>query len=268
MAKNLFEQFLSFAASKLAGPVAHENIYREEEPGGLSGVEKYLAKQEAAQKAKEAASMPAAASSVEKYLARQAAALAAKEVSATPETAPEALTGVAKYLAGQGKAPKLAAKESAPAPVPNTRVGRYLAGQSETVKNPAPAPAPAPTTGVGKYLAGSFKADVPKASASASKKPAVKAAAAPAKTQPEDPFHAAPVVQSEAQPVEKPKPPSATLHLDDGKQCQASTTKGTQCKNTTNLSHIQRTINKQKYQFSVCKQHHNEKFKPFAPLLD
>ena len=57
------------------------------------------------------------------------------------------------------------------------------------------------------------------------------------------------------------------IHLDDGKQCQASTVRGSQCKHTTNLGHIQRTINKQKYQFTVCNQHHNETFKPFAPLL-
>lgn len=254
MAKNLFEQFLSFASSKLAGPIAHENIYRDE-PSEQSSVAKYLAKQEMAAKAKEAAAVAPTASSVEKYLARQAAMEA--QVSTVAESVQGPLTGVAKYLASQGKGPAVA------------------------VKAPAPAPAPVPKTGVGKYLAGlgtpgSYKYEAPKTAAPAPKKaekPAAKAAAAtPAIEKTVQIKAAEPVIASEmpvieAHAVEKPKPASTTIHLDDGKQCQASTVKGTQCKHTTHLGHIQRTINKQKYQFSVCNQHHNETFKPFAPLL-
>lgn len=245
MAKNLFEQFLSFASSKLAGPIAHENIYRDEEPSELSSVAKYLARQEQAAKAAEAPTSSAAATGVEKYLARQAQV--APEAASAP--AAEPATGVAKYLARQGTAPQTAAPK------------------------PAPAPAPVPTTGVGKYLAsqggaGSYKAEIPKASAAPVKKAeAAKAKAAPVKA-------AAALKPAAVEPAKetpeaaKPKPASSVIHLDDGLQCQASTGKGIQCKKTTKLSHIQRTINKQKYQFSVCSQHHNETFKPFPGILE
>ncbi|MGZ8214379.1 MAG: hypothetical protein ACXWTP_07750 [Methylosarcina sp.] len=260
MAKNLLEQFLSFASSKLAGPIAHENIYREEESTELSSVAKYLAKQEAAEKAKEAASVPPTATGVEKYLARQALLSAGEaSVAEAPEAAQqEPLTGVAKYLAGQGRAAKPAVKEEpAPAPEPVTGVGRYLAGQSR---------------------AGTHGSEVAKVTASEPQKatqPATKTAAAqPEKVRVSQQKTAEPEIAAPASaPVSEPpaaaasKPASAVIHLDDGKQCQASTVKGTQCKHTTHLGHIQRTINKQKYQFTVCNQHHNETFKPFAPLL-
>jgi hypothetical protein len=265
MAKNLFEQFISFASSKLAGPIAHENIYREEAPEstGQSRVAKYIAQQEMAAKAKEAASVPPTATGVEKYLARQAL-LSAGGASAAPapETAQEEpLTGVARYLAGQGRAPK---------PV--------------VMEEPAPAPEPEPVTGVGRYLAGQSRAgthgsEVARQSVAEPKKatqPAAKTAAA----QPEKAkvaYEKATVPEKAASPsapASEPsasaapaKPASSVIHLDDGKQCQASTVKGTQCKHTTNLGHLQRTINKQKYQFTVCSQHHNETFKPFAPLM-
>lgn len=255
MAKNLFEQFLSFATSKLAGPIAHENIYREE-AGELSSVAKYLAKQELAAKAKETAAVASTASSVERYLARKAALEA--QASVSTESVQEPLTGVAKYLAGQSRAPKPAVKSpipvSAPAPVPTTGVGKYLAGQGKP---------------------GSYKFEAPKVAAfepKKSEKTATKTATAAPATEKVAPKAAEPVKASatsvsEHHTDEKSKAASSTIHLDDGKQCQASTVKGTQCKHTTHLGHIQRTINKQKYQFSVCNQHHNETFKPFAPLL-
>lgn len=265
MAKNLFEQFISFASSKLAGPIAHENIYREESPEStaLSGVAKYLAKQEAAAKAKEAASVPATATGVEKYLARQALLSAGGEpAAAAPEAAQqEPLTGVAKYLAGQGRVAKPVVKEEqAPAPEPVTGVGRYLAGQSragthgtevarETVSEPKIATQPAAKTAA---------AQPEKAKVSYEKKAA----------EPEqEASQSEPASESSAASASA-KPASTVIHLDDGKQCQASTVKGSQCKHTTNLGHIQRTINKQKYQFTVCNQHHNETFKPYAPLLN
>ncbi|WP_026223565.1 hypothetical protein [Methylosarcina fibrata] len=263
MAKNLFEQFISFASSKLAGPIAHENIYREEEPepAGLSRVAKYIAQQELAAQAKEAASVPPTATGVEKYLARQALLAAGGAPAAASEAAPqEPLTGVARYLAGQGRAAKPVVKEA-----------------------PAPAPEPEPVTGVGRYLAGKSRAgthetEAVKEAAAEPKKtaqPAAKTAAAqPEKakvayekaTAPETAPSSEPVSESSAEAAPA-KPASSVIHLDDGKQCQASTVKGTQCKHTTNLGHLQRTINKQKYQFTVCNQHHNETFKPFAPLL-
>lgn len=264
MAKNLFEQFISFASSKLAGPIAHENIYRDEEPepAGLSRVAKYIAQQELAAKAKEAASVPPTATGVEKYLARQTLLAAGGALAvAAPEAAPqEPLTGVARYLAGQGRATKPVVKEE-----------------------PAPAPEPEPVTGVGRYLAGKSRAGshgtetvreaVPEPKKTA--QPAAKTAAAqPEKAKVTYEKATAPETVSSSEPAGEPsaeaapaKPTGSVIHLDDGKQCQASTVRGSQCKHTTNLGHIQRTINKQKYQFTVCNQHHNETFKPFAPLL-
>ncbi|MGR9086318.1 MAG: hypothetical protein ACU841_04495 [Gammaproteobacteria bacterium] len=259
MAKNLFEQFLDFASSKLAGPIAHENIYREESTE-LSSVAKYIARQELAAKAREEAEAASApkATSVEKYLARQAA-LAEGGVQSAPaasESVQEPLTGVAKYLAGQYKAVKTAAPAPAPAPAPEpeptTSVGRYLAGQSRSgtaqsgaVKEPAPVAKPAAKA----------EAVVEPVKEKVAPHPFVEPSKTAASTS--KPSHADDASKT-----------GAIIHLNDGKQCQASTTKGTQCKHTSNLGHIQRTINKQKYMFSVCNQHHNETFKPFAPLLE
>jgi hypothetical protein len=64
------------------------------------------------------------------------------------------------------------------------------------------------------------------------------------------------------------KPASIIKLSENATQCQAKTSKGTQCKNTTHLTHIHRTINKQQYEFSVCAQHHSHTFKPFPDLLE
>lgn len=269
MAKNLFEQFLDFAASKLAGPISSENIYRDES-SELTGVAKYLAKQEGVTQAKTQAA-ESVATGVEKYLARQTAAKAAEAPAvAAPEAVQEPLTGVAKYLAGQYKAAaKMVAlepvktadpepvSEPEPEPEPTTGVGKYLAGRYKATvaapakPEPAAKPAPEPTSKVAKYLAEQEKANAGGSAAVASKP-----AAQPVKAE-----------TSVAHEADSAKHTSSVIHINDDKRCQAKTSKGTQCKNTANLGHIQRTINKQRYMFSVCSQHHNDSFKPFEPLL-
>nr|WP_305908992.1 hypothetical protein [Methylomarinum sp. Ch1-1]MDP4521861.1 hypothetical protein [Methylomarinum sp. Ch1-1] len=50
-------------------------------------------------------------------------------------------------------------------------------------------------------------------------------------------------------------------------RCQAATQKGSQCRRKSGLEVLEKTIDKQKYKFAVCSQHHNDAFTPFAQLL-
>ena len=61
--------------------------------------------------------------------------------------------------------------------------------------------------------------------------------------------------------------PSIINLTSDGKQCQASTTKGTRCKRTTTLENITATVDGKTYQLTVCTQHNNDKLKIFSELL-
>lgn len=63
------------------------------------------------------------------------------------------------------------------------------------------------------------------------------------------------------------KPTSILNVSENATQCQASTAKGSQCNRSANLTHINRTINKQKYRFAVCNQHNNQSFKPYQSLI-
>jgi outer membrane biosynthesis protein TonB len=69
-------------------------------------------------------------------------------------------------------------------------------------------------------------------------------------------------------PASKPKATSGPIDLTtDGKQCQASTAKGTRCKRTTTLENITTTVEGKTYQLTVCTQHNNDKLKIFSELL-
>jgi len=71
-------------------------------------------------------------------------------------------------------------------------------------------------------------------------------------------------------PASKPKAKAASGLIDlttDGKQCQASTAKGTRCKRTTTLENITTTVDGKTYQLTVCTQHNNDKLKIFSELL-
>lgn len=247
MAKNLFEQLLSKAGEIWSGTQTRDDhdIYIKDS-SGLSGVAKYLAKQEQAAQPKEPETTAAHISGVEKYLARQQASSAAA-VQEIPKT------GVAKYLARQSSAGSVPA--AAPVVIPKTGVGKYLAGiplASATTKPAAPAPE---------------KKQPPQ------NKPETKKAAAPAKKPALAVKEAAPVAAGKisaptAETVTSAAPVSDVIHFENVTQCQSRTVKGTQCKNTNHLTKLQRTINKQKYQFSACPQHHNDTFKPYPPLLE
>ena len=73
----------------------------------------------------------------------------------------------------------------------------------------------------------------------------------------------------QTRPIKKstPKPAGILNYSENATQCQASTAKGSQCNRTANLTQINRTINKQKYRFSVCNQHNNQSFKPYQSLI-
>ncbi|MEC4748298.1 hypothetical protein [Methylomicrobium sp. Wu6] len=339
MAKNLLEQFLDFATSKLTGPIG-DDIYMKEKVevnSELTGVARYLAKQEqaaqaaavtmtgvakylakqaqVAQPAEQESAAPM--SRVDRYLASQAAAkpaaaktvaepaVAVREAAAQEPTAP--LSRVARYLASQAEAKPAAAAEAAAEPVatiqetaaPLSRVAKYLASQ-QAESTPATAEAiaeksvaaahetvaeesGAPASRVAKYLAAiskEFKPNVavqPEVSAAESEvAPAPRSRVSKylesqnkAVAEPAGIASVAQVAKVEA-PVEDESVGGSDdiIRIDDGKQCQASTAKGTQCRNKANLGHIQLTVNDKKYQFSVCTQHNSDSFTPFADLLE
>jgi len=276
MAKNLFEQLLTKASEIWSGPKTYSDhdIYIKD-TSGLSSVAKYLARQEEALKAKAAETMAAQATGVEKYLARQQ--------SSSTETAQHTpSTKVDKYLARKtsgGAVP--APKETIVAPA--TGVGKYLSRQASpgaAAPTPPKEPVIIPKTGVGKYLAGiaisreTIAAPAPEKKQPAQSKPEPKKASAkkPASvTTAKEVATAAATKAPEAVTTETTSAASTAhdvIHFENVTQCQSRTTKGTQCKNTNHLTKLQRTINKQKYQFSACPQHHNDTFKPYPPLLE
>ncbi|NOT12081.1 MAG: hypothetical protein HOP23_09670 [Methylococcaceae bacterium] len=244
MAKNLFEQLLNKAGEIWSGPKTYNShsIYIEES-NNLSGVAKYLAKQEQPTKTNEAGS-DAPLSGVEKYLARQK--------TASPAVATEVpTTGVGKYLARQAAGGSSSAIKE-PVVIPKTGVAKYLAGvplATETKSTPET------------KKAQQAKPDMSKSTAPAKKK------SAPAKIKAATPTIKSSEPASTQVAATKAAPASDIIRFENVTQCQARTVKGTQCKNTSNLAGLQQTINHQKYQFSACQQHNNDSFKPYAPLL-
>lgn len=231
MAKNLLDQILSI--SGLKGPESNVHKESQEDSSGLSGVEKYLRKRdEAEQKAEEELT------GVAKYLAQRAK----EEESATVEVAKA--TGVEKYLARKSSV----AKEEITAPAkPASAVDKYLARQSVTAE-----------TGLSERRVtperrhATTKPAANKASATTKKKPVAKK----------------PAAQPKQVKVGASKSSSGIKNLSEGAtQCQAGTTKGTQCRRETGLTSLERTIDKQKYRFAVCNQHKNQSFKPFSGLM-
>ncbi len=175
---------------------------------------------------------------VEKYLARQA--------EQEEQQAGTKLTGVARYLAKQAEA-EAAAENTKEL----TGVAKYLQDHSEVEETAA--------TGVAKYLSKQKKAAKAKKS---KEKPSKKEKSKSDKKS----------KKKKEQKTDKSKSVKAKgkqlIDLSkNAAQCQASTSKGTQCKRTNSLETIQKTINKQKYKFSVCGQHKSDDFKPFAELL-
>lgn len=209
-----------------------------QEGTAVSSVERYLAKQAAAQ----AASAPKALTGVEKYLAKHVAATQTAEVSKAP------LTSVEKYLAKQAGASKT---ETAKPAAPLSKVDKYLAGQSST---PEKAAETQPVK----------KAATPAKTATAAKKKSEVAEKAEVITPKE-------AVKKET-PVATKKEPAAkkTAGVTDlsvgATQCQAGTTKGTQCRNTLRLNQLQLAVNGKTYLFAACNQHNNDAFKPFQPV--
>jgi hypothetical protein len=166
---------------------------------------------------------------VEKYLARQAE----DEIQTT--TTEGSLTGVAKYLDKQEKQQKVTAPSASAKPV--SGVDKYLQKKTSVKKKPAAA-----TKKASKPVA---KKSAPAKKRAPAKK-AKPAAAAPKKAAPKA---------------------SGTTDISINTRCQAGTAKGTQCKRTSQLTQIQRTINKQKYKVTVCSQHDNSSFKPYDGLI-
>jgi hypothetical protein len=195
---------------------------------------------------------------VARYLAsQQAAAKPAEPAAAETAPQPQPEAAVAEESAAQE------AESSAPL----SRVAKYLAAVGKEFKPEQPKKSepvaqpqeePAKRTGVSKYLAGQNKS-VAESSGIASVAQVIKNLG-----QPEAPSEEIEI----AGEGEAAWGSDNVIRLDDGLQCQASTAKGTQCKNKSNLGHIQMALNDREYRFSVCTQHNNENFKPFAELLE
>ncbi|MGR8934644.1 MAG: hypothetical protein ACU837_09685 [Gammaproteobacteria bacterium] len=266
MAKNFFEQLRDL----ISGPkIPQDSDTESQDTSGLSGVERYLAKQAKAAQEQVSAAAEQQLTGVERYLAKQAQALAEKEPAAAPAT----LTGVEKYLAKQGAI----VKEIPAAPVPVTGVDKYLA--KKTTQGHVSAAETAPTVTIDRTPEAAPRSApvvAPKAAktpvAESKKTPAAskKAASAAKETAVTEAGTVTEERTAAAQTAEesKPKTPHIVKLSENATQCQARTAKGAQCKNTTHLTHIHRTINKQQYEFAVCTQHHNPSFKPFPPLIE
>lgn len=240
MAKSFIDQLLNLAGIKLPDAQGHysPSVYREEQ------------------------SPHKESSQAGKYQPKNSAGTA---------QATAGMTGVAKYLAKKQQEEQEKAKAEAAALADMTGVARYLAklegkvitspGKTETAEHENTAN----LTSVEKYLAKQQTvAGTPQPKAA---QPVAKAKAAEQKPE---------VEEKKAQPkqaTEKHSPPAAktpgkTINLaEDASQCQAATSKGTQCRRKTGLSTLEKTINHQKYKFAVCGQHNNKEFTPFAELL-
>lgn len=274
MAKSLIEQLLNLTGLKLPDSTGHydPSVYRvERAPEPYSGVEKNLQSQNtnSAQSGKEL-------TGVEKYLAKIQPAEQEENQSEVidPAQATQALTGVEKYLARMQQEEQEKAEAEAAALASMTGVERYLAKLEGKIKKipdeaaPAKAVSTENLTGVEKYLAQQKSAapvkQQPKALEEAFTEPKSKVT------------EVVPVVEKAEEPVaavkEEPAPPAKAVSelidlTENATQCQAATLKGTQCRRTTTLEVIEKTVNEQKYRFCACSQHNNDDFTPFSELL-
>lgn len=294
MAKNFLEQILSLAGLKLPDAKGHyaPSVYRDEpkkEEGagsGLSGVERYLQK-------KIASSMPATTelTGVEKYLAEKQKIAEAEAAVLAKKNEEAEMTRVEKYLAKKQQEDKDMAKVEAVVLADMTGVAKYLARlqtgrkTAQIKTEPAKKASAESLTGVDKYLA-KHKESAPVVQqpkvieqVAEESKPAPKAKAQEAKADVAvEASIQAKKVTAKAQGSEttgeekssaKEKPASKLIDLaENATQCQAATVKGTQCRRTTNLEVIHKTIHKQKYKFAVCSQHNNNQFTPFSELVE
>lgn len=250
MAQNLVEQIFGLARSILTGAPTQSPSTGATHPSHQASVSQGHA--QVAVAASSAADASAAGKTgVERYLERLG--LVAVEAEGAPTDT--GLTSVERYLRLHGLTAQdtSAVPGAADASTGLTGVERYLAMQAEATKPPEPAKAKAPTA-------------VQEAAAEKSVKPgaAPKAAATPV---PEP--AAAAAKEPDAMPKRSPAPrnrkaadaPSPDPEITG--QCQAATVKGTQCRHTTGLTHIERTIDHKKTRFIVCMQHADDSFKLF-----
>ena len=234
MANNLLDRLLSVTGLKAPDFERDNSNYSND---GLTGVERYLAKITDDQEQQIA--HEETLSGVEKYLQAHAEV----EMVNVGNSQAKPLSGVDKYLASQdkqpAKKPASAAKKPAAVKKPASGVDKYLSQQPTSAKK---------------------KTSVKRKSAKpAAKKPA------PAKKSTRS-TAAATKKKAVAKPVQNASAGRIDLSAN-ANQCQAGTARGGQCKRTTSLMKLQRTINKQKYQFLVCSQHHNDTFKPYKGLI-
>ncbi|WP_442497391.1 hypothetical protein [Methylobacter sp. sgz302048] len=277
MAKSFIDQLLEMVGLKTSGahgqysPSAYRNEQQPKIPeDGSTGVARYLAKLQ-----QEAAAETAKVTGVARYLAKMQQE--DQEKAAAEAAALAKMTGVARYLAKleqeTAAAPGDDKTESANTPKQPTGVEKYLSRVEEITTtlggNKTETAEPANTqkpTGVEKYLSRQQSAP--------SDKPQPEAVQQEAKAKVTE--QKSVVEEKKAQPEQAPekKSTSAAKKSDkvidlakDATQCQSATSKSTQCRRKTNLETLDITIDRQKYRFVACSQHHSDAFVPFAELL-
>ena len=243
---SLIDQMIGAVRGIFSGPPPVEAAPAAAAPSdGLTGVQRYL-------NALAGQSEPKL-TGVAKYLAQLAEAEAeAKAKAKAAAAAAEAKTGVQKYLVKHADSDLAQLSENLPDTAAVEAAAAALASPPVDAADLATLAAEG-KTGVQRYLEIQAETAQPKA------EPAPEAAAAPAAPEP---------AQAEAAPVAEPEAATGVIDLSAGaKQCQGSTLKGTQCKHTTALNAIQRTIDGQAYQFLACGHHSGNTFKPYAGLI-
>lgn len=283
MAESFIDQLLEMVGLKTSGkhgqysPSAYRNEQQPKIPeDGSTGVARYLTKLQ-----QEEAAEAAKITGVARYLAKmqqEDQAKADAEAAALAE-----MTGVARYLyrleQETAAAPGDDKIDPPNTPQQPTGVEKYLSRQKEDMttapgggktETAEPANTPKQPTGVEKYLA-KQPSDTPQpeaiqqeAKAKGTEQKLVvegqKSVAEEKKAQPEQ--------TSEKKSAPAVKKADKVIDLaQDATQCQSATSKSTQCKRKTNLETLDITIDRQKYRFVACGQHHSDAFVPFAELL-
>lgn len=209
----------------------------------LTGTAKYLAKKQ--QKFEEEA---AKLSSVDQYLIKKEKQIQDKAKADAAVLAK--MTGVEKYLSNLAAhkktiTDKIASKETIKAIKPS-RVDEYLDKQKQTV-----AVIPAKE----KLEPGFTTEDEADNETSVVEEQTANETITPTK-------------EASQSLVETTATAEAVINLaDDAKQCQARTTKGSQCQRKTGLEAIEKRVDGHDYKFAVCGQHNNDAFVPFEGFL-
>jgi hypothetical protein len=264
MATNFLDQVLSLTGLKLpdtesysSSSVHQDKAHTGNESDERSSVERYQQKKNA----------KASLTGTARYLAKKQQQL--------EETAAK-LTSVDKYLTKQQHQLQKKAKEEATVLANMTGVEKYLFKLSTTTIVAITQSATLKQSSVDKYLAkqkqqtpvGTVKNEAVKLVDKAN----IEAVVAGDITQNEPTAKREDELQQDTLTADAIAELEVTTEavidlVDEITRCQAATMKGTQCRRKTGLEALDTIVDDQAYKFSVCSQHHNDDFVPFAEFL-